>query len=81
MPALSKVTTDVGNNTQDTAFAMALQPDGRIVVAGQVQPFDRSSSNFALARYLNPAVITVAIDITSARVVPHSSATTAPGGK
>src|SRR6266704_2948668 len=57
-----KVVTDV-DNAHNNAFAVALQPDGRIVIAGQVQPLDRSSSNFALARYLNPEVITVAIDI------------------
>src|SRR6266705_1516243 len=56
-----KVVTDLGN-VDNNAFAMALQPDGRIVIAGQVQP-NSSSSDFALARYLNPEVITVAIDI------------------
>src|SRR6266571_3983905 len=56
-----KVVTDVGN-AHNNAFAVALQPDGRIVIAGQVQP-NSSSSDFALARYLNPEVITVAIDI------------------
>jgi len=56
-----KVATDLGN-ADNNAFAMALQPDGRIVIAGQAQP-NSSSSNFALARYLNPEVITVAIDI------------------
>jgi uncharacterized delta-60 repeat protein len=56
-----KVTTDV-SGAPNSAFALALQPDGRIVLAGQVQPSD-SNSDFALARYLNPPVITVAIDI------------------
>jgi len=41
-----KVTTDFGGGT-DQAFAVALQPDGKIVAAGQ------ANNDFALARY-NP---------------------------
>jgi uncharacterized delta-60 repeat protein len=44
------VTTDFGENSYDWAYAMALQPDGAIVVGGVS---DRSGSkDFALARYL-----------------------------
>ena len=39
------VTTDFGADSSDYGYSVALQPDGRIVVAGN------SSSNFALARY------------------------------
>lgn len=42
-----RVQTPVGEGA--TASALALQPDGRIVVAGPAEP---SRSNFALARYL-----------------------------
>ena len=42
--ALGLVTTDFGGSV-DRAFAMALQPDGKLVVAGD------SDANFALARY------------------------------
>ena len=42
------VRTDFGGN-QDTAFAMALQPDGRIVVAGQCLV---GNQNLAVARYM-----------------------------
>ncbi|PLS76279.1 MAG: hypothetical protein CYG61_02995, partial [Actinobacteria bacterium] len=40
-----KVTTDIGTGTTDEATGVALQPDGRIVVAG------RSNDDFALVRY------------------------------
>ena len=40
-----KVTTDIGSSTTDAAYAMAIQSDGRIVVAGT------SNNDFALARY------------------------------
>jgi uncharacterized delta-60 repeat protein len=42
------VTTDFTGN-QDIAFAMALQPDGRIIVAGQALG---NRQNFALVRYM-----------------------------
>ena len=42
-----EVTTDFGNHTDDQASAMALQPDGKILVGGG------SGGRFALARY-NP---------------------------
>jgi len=40
-----KTTTDIGTDTDDKGNAAALQPDGKIVVAGT------SSNDFALARY------------------------------
>ena len=43
-----RVTTDVGGGT---AHAVALQPDGKIVLAG-VAPSPSTGSDFALARYL-----------------------------
>src|SRR5262245_51718892 len=42
-----KVTTDSGG--QDRAFAVAVQPDGKIVVAGNSQP--AGGRQFGLARY------------------------------
>ncbi|MEH2208188.1 MAG: putative Ig domain-containing protein [Nostoc sp.] len=40
-----KVTTDIGTNTTDIAYSIALQDDGKILVAGV------STSNFAVVRY------------------------------
>jgi uncharacterized delta-60 repeat protein len=45
------VHTDFGSDTLDEAYALALQPDGKIVVAGYSGLSDRSV--FALARYLS----------------------------
>jgi uncharacterized delta-60 repeat protein len=45
-----KVTTDF-SDTKDAVFALAIQPDGKIVVAGIVESLD--GRDFALARY-NP---------------------------
>jgi uncharacterized delta-60 repeat protein len=45
-----KVLTDFSQGSDDRAFAMALQPDGKIVVAGQSEA-GRSDPVFALARY------------------------------
>src|SRR5437870_12570568 len=46
-----KVTTDFGSNTFAQAFALAVQTDGRIVVAGLSEPCAVCHSDFALARY------------------------------
>src|SRR5581483_7111003 len=43
-----KLTTAIGGS-DDVAFAVALQPDGKIVAAGQ--SFNGSNDDFALARY------------------------------
>ncbi|MEH1949260.1 MAG: putative Ig domain-containing protein, partial [Nostoc sp.] len=40
-----KVTTDIGTNTTDIAYSIALQDDGKILVAGV------SNNNFAVVRY------------------------------
>jgi uncharacterized delta-60 repeat protein/uncharacterized repeat protein (TIGR01451 family) len=45
------LTTDIVAASSDNAIALALQPDGRIVVAGQTET--AGAENFALARY-NP---------------------------
>ncbi len=46
-----KVTTDLPG-TQDLAYAMVIQPDGKIVLAGRTgNPGDNISGDFALARY------------------------------
>ena len=44
-----KVTTDFGDS--DAASALALRPDGRIVVAGTTGTLFAGNNNFALARY------------------------------
>ncbi|MFN6451438.1 MAG: putative Ig domain-containing protein [Nostoc sp. EfeVER01] len=40
-----KITTDIGTNTTDMAYSIALQDDGKILVAGV------SNNNFAVVRY------------------------------
>jgi uncharacterized delta-60 repeat protein len=57
------VTTNFGSTSSDIALNAALQPDGRIVVAGQTNI--TGGVDFALARYLFPAVTisTLAEDI------------------
>jgi uncharacterized delta-60 repeat protein len=46
------VTTSFGPTGPSAAFAVALQPDGKIVVAGGSFSFFAGQSSFALARYL-----------------------------
>ena len=48
-----KVTTDFGGARGDTGYAVALQPDGRIVVAGQSSDYSSPccDHDIALARY------------------------------
>lgn len=43
------ITTDIGTVTDDRASSVALQGDGRVVVAGRTFPFDKN--HFALVRY------------------------------
>jgi uncharacterized delta-60 repeat protein len=45
------VLTDVGNGTFEAAYAMAVQPDGKIVAAGFSSPAAGPSIDFALVRY------------------------------
>ncbi len=44
------VTTDIGTNSGDIAYSVALQTDGKIIVAGTTNP-GGNNTNFALARY------------------------------
>lgn len=60
-----KVTTDVNSGSFDSASALAIQSDGKIILAGSTSPFNQGS-DFALARYTS----TGALD-----------ATFGPGGK
>src|SRR5207248_1833694 len=46
-----KVTTNFGANTQDDLYAVALQPDGKIVAAGSTHVTATLTIKFALARY------------------------------
>jgi uncharacterized delta-60 repeat protein len=45
------VVTNIGRNTSDAAYRLALQPDGKIVVAGT------SNANVAVARYTSSGVL------------------------
>jgi len=47
-----RVTTDFGSQQYDVAHAVALQPDGKIVVAGELWS-DSSGEDFAVARYMD----------------------------
>ncbi len=49
------VSTDIFSNSPDTAAAVAVQPDGKIVVAGYAQNTG-STFDFAVARYLRNSV-------------------------
>jgi uncharacterized delta-60 repeat protein len=46
-----KVLTDFGEGRLDFAHAMAIQSDGKVVAAGNSDPFGEATSDFALARY------------------------------
>jgi uncharacterized delta-60 repeat protein len=46
-----KVTTNFGNGAEDDLYAIALQPDGRIVAAGSTHTVTHLDIKFALARY------------------------------
>jgi uncharacterized delta-60 repeat protein len=46
-----RVTTDIDTGTFDSAFAVALQPNRKIVVAGSSGSGGDTGANFALARY------------------------------
>lgn len=50
------VITDIGN-APNGANAVAIQPDGRIIVAGSGTPALQSASEFALARYLDDGTL------------------------
>ena len=50
------VTTDFGDGTDEIARAIALQSDGKIVVAGTFDNF-QSNEDFALARYLSSGAL------------------------
>jgi len=45
------ILTDVGDGTFETAYAMAVQPDGKIVAVGYSSPAARPGLDFALVRY------------------------------
>jgi len=50
-----KVITNIGvafgDNSDDEAFALAIQPDGKIVIAGRTSYPNQTGANFALVRY------------------------------
>lgn len=50
-----RVFTDIGNNSADTANDIALQTDGKLVVAGTAVSAFPGTANFAVARYLSTA--------------------------
>ena len=51
-----KVTTDIGSGTNDYGYTVAIQSDGKIVVAGV------SADNFALARYTTSGELDTSFD-------------------
>jgi uncharacterized delta-60 repeat protein len=46
-----RVTTDIGDGDTDIAWAILLQPDGKIVAAGQANTISDDGGDFALVRY------------------------------
>src|SRR6266576_5611930 len=46
-----KTATDFTGASEDEAYALAIQPDGRIVVSGSTQPANQYGYQGALARY------------------------------
>jgi len=84
------VLTDFGSGHNDVAYAVALQPDGKIVVAGASFVRDLSSDGvFALARYLRTGTLdpsfggdgTVLTDFGSSRGDSASALALQPDGK
>jgi len=60
-----KVITIIGSGTsEDVAHAIALQPDGKIVIAGEAQN-NAGNLDFALARYISGIVTSIDQDIFS----------------
>jgi uncharacterized delta-60 repeat protein len=49
--AKGKVLTSVSQGSADRAFALALQPDGKLVVAGVTEPKNTTNEDLALVRY------------------------------
>ena len=56
-----KLTTDLGGNNEDVATSTALQPDGKIVVAGYTNPTG-GNYDFALARYHSNGTLDTTFD-------------------
>jgi hypothetical protein len=73
-----KVTIDFGNN--DQANAVALQVDGKIVVAGQTNPGGGADNNFAVARLLGANITFAAIGGQFGRVELYNLDATLLGG-
>src|SRR6266550_3477870 len=46
-----KTATDFSGTSEDEAYALAIQPDGRVVVSGSTQPANQYGPRGALARY------------------------------
>jgi uncharacterized delta-60 repeat protein len=67
-----KVTTDFGGDLYDSAYSVAIQSDGKILVAGQ------SKGDFALSRYnVNEAPTDITLSTTS--ITENAAANTAVG--
>ena len=53
-----KVTADLGN--YDNGYGVALQADGKIVIAGEAEPFASTSPDFLVARFLGDSAALLA---------------------
>jgi uncharacterized delta-60 repeat protein len=87
-----RVLTDLGGGSFDAAFAMVLQPDGKIVVAGSTRPpgsYDEHPPDFLVARYTTDGTLdptfggtgVVTKDFQAGWADTAYSVALAPGGK
>ena len=73
-----KVLTDFAfASTHELALDLAIQPDGKVIVAGGTRRFGTTTDNFALARY-NPDGSLDRASTATGRSPPISESTTAP---
>jgi uncharacterized delta-60 repeat protein len=69
-----KVLTDLGNRTNDGGYALSLQADGKIVVAGFTQTGEYNN-NFAVVRYNTNGSLDTSFNSTGKLVTDIGSAT------
>jgi uncharacterized delta-60 repeat protein len=78
--AAGKVVTPVSATNWDEAQGLALENDGKIVVAGWAYEGNSSSGNFALARYATDGALDATFGGTGTVVTPVASGTKADQG-
>jgi uncharacterized delta-60 repeat protein len=77
-----KVTTAIGTGT-DSGISVAIQPDGRIVVAGESSNASNTETDFAVVRYYGltcPSATPTSTPTATSTFVPTNTATNTPTG-